>query len=119
MAPYNDSLGAECFPRMRMRSKVNRLEVRAALNMSINILPFWLCTFPVSCDIIALYWCIRLNGDVCEVIDYFWPYLWNVFLLHSIYNPGMYMLSSYEFRRALPRATRKLMNIFGVRVNEN
>jgi hypothetical protein len=58
-----------------MRSKVNRLEVRAALNLSVNILPFWLCTFPLSCDIIALYWrCVRLHGDDCDAIDSFWPY---------------------------------------------
>ena len=44
----------ECFPWMSGRSKINRMEVRAALSMSINVLPFWLCTFPVSCQSIAL-----------------------------------------------------------------
>ncbi len=54
MASYDDYLDAECFPWMLpMRSKVNRLEVRAALNMFVNILPFGLCTFPVSCVIIG------------------------------------------------------------------
>jgi 5-hydroxytryptamine receptor 1 len=72
----------------------------------------------ISLGCCQLYWCFRLNGDVCDVIDSFWPYLWNLFLLHSIYNPAMYMFSSSEFRRALPRATRKLINIFGIQVNK-
>lgn len=36
----------ECFPWIQPRSKVNRLEVRAALSMSMNVLPFWLLYSP-------------------------------------------------------------------------
>ncbi|KAI9558837.1 hypothetical protein GHT06_015626 [Daphnia sinensis] len=101
--------GHGCFPWMHSGSKVSRLEVQAALNMSVNVLPFWLCTFPVSCYAIGLYWCIRLEGD-CSIILRSWPYMWEFFLLHSIYNPVMYMLSSSEFQRAILHIIRKLIN---------
>ncbi|XP_057369339.1 uncharacterized protein LOC130690340 [Daphnia carinata] len=104
-----DHLGAGCFPWMQSRSKISRLEVQAALNMSVNVLPFCLCTFPVSSYAIGLYWCIRLEGD-CSAILRTWPYMWNFFLLHSIYNPVMYMLSSSEFQRAILHTIRKLIN---------
>ncbi|KZS17527.1 Uncharacterized protein APZ42_016400 [Daphnia magna] len=104
-----DHLGAGCFPWTHSNSKISRLEVQAALNMSVNVLPFWLCTFPVSSYAIGLYWCIRLEGD-CSPILLTWPYMWNFFLLHSIYNPVMYMLSSSEFQRAILHILRKLIN---------
>lgn len=96
-------------------SKLNRLEIRAALNMSVNILPFWLCTFPVSCSVVVLYWCIRLEGE-CGSILLPWPYLWNLFLLHSIYNPVMYMATSSEFWRALVHITNKVAIAFHVKL---
>lgn len=86
--------------------QVNRLEVQAALSMSINIIPFWICTFPVTCNAIALYWCIQLEAD-CSFIIAVNPYLRNMFLFHAIYNPITYMLSSTEFRRALVRFLRR------------
>jgi hypothetical protein len=92
-------------------TRINRLEVRAALDMSVNILPFWLCTFPVSCYAMALYWCVRLEGD-CHTVFLTWTYMWDLFLLHSIYNPIMYMSTSSEFRRALFHIVRKCINIF-------
>ncbi len=70
-----------------IRSKVNRLEVQAALNLSVNILPFWLCTFPVSCYAIVVYWCIRLDAN-CDNIVAIWNYFWDTFMLHSVYNPS-------------------------------
>ena len=86
--------------------QVNRLEIQAALSMSINIIPFWICTFPVTCNAIALYWCIQLGED-CSFIIAVNPYLRNMFLCHAIYNPITYMLSSTEFRRALVRFLRQ------------
>ncbi len=106
-----ENLDTECFPWIQVRSNINRLELRAALNMSVNILPFWLCTFPVSCCVMALYWCIRLEGN-CENILLPWPYVWNLFLLHSIYNPLMYMCTSSEFWRAFIHTKNKLIGIF-------
>lgn len=44
-----------CFPRLCGRSKFSRLEFRAAFNMSINVLPVWLCTFPVALNAISPY----------------------------------------------------------------
>jgi 5-hydroxytryptamine receptor 1 len=40
--------------------------------------------------------------------------MWDFFLLHSIYNPVMYMMSSSELRRALFHFARKLMNKFHI-----
>ncbi|EFX83679.1 hypothetical protein DAPPUDRAFT_301588 [Daphnia pulex] len=78
--------------------------------MSINVLPFWLCTFPVSCSVMAFYWCLRFKGN-CDYILLPWPYLWNLFLLHSIYNPIMYMCTSSEFWRALLHTVNKLTGL--------
>ena len=88
------------------RPKINALEIRAAITMSVNILPFWVCTFPVTCNAIALYWCIRLGHD-CSIIFMINPFLRNMFLFHVIYNPMMYMLTSREFRRALSHFIQK------------
>lgn len=105
-----DHFGTRWLPSIHTSSsKISRLEIQAALNMSVNVLPFWFCTFPVSCYAIGLYWCIRTEGD-CSTILRTWPYMWNFFLLHSIYNPVMYMLYSCEFRRAILHITRKLVN---------
>ena len=94
------------FSWFRMRPNIKGLETRAALSLSINVLPFWVCTFPVTCNAIALYWCIRLESD-CSIIFKINPYLRNMFLFHAIYNPFMYMLTSHEFRRALSHFIRK------------
>jgi 5-hydroxytryptamine receptor 1 len=101
-----------------MRTKINRLEVRAALDMSVNVLPFWLCTFPVSCYAMALYWCVRLEGE-CDAVFLTWTYMWDLFLLHSIYNPVAYMSTSTEFRRALLHIARKFINVFHIEIREN
>jgi 5-hydroxytryptamine receptor 1 len=93
------------------RFKIHRLEVQAAFIMSANILPFSLCTFPVSCYAIALYWCLRLDGD-CDTILLTWTYMWDWFMLHSIYNPVMFMSTSPEFWKALLRITRKWTSLF-------
>lgn len=96
----------ECFPWFHnIRPQINRLDVRAAISMSINILPFWVCTFPVTCNAIALYWCYRFRSD-CSIIFAVNPYLRNMFLIHVIYNPAMYMLCSFEFCRALSHFVR-------------
>ncbi len=95
------------------RSKIHRLEVQAAFIMSANILPFSLCTFPVSCYAMALYWCLRLEGD-CDTILLTWTYMWDLFMLHSIYNPVMFMSASPEFWKALLRITRKWTKMFHV-----
>ncbi|KAK4014366.1 hypothetical protein OUZ56_026892 [Daphnia magna] len=97
----------ECFPWMQGRSIVSRMEARAAVRMSVNLLPLWLCTFPISCTSLAIYWCIRLGGD-CTILGQIMSYLRDVFLLHSIYNPVMYMCTSSEFRRAFNHIAWKL-----------
>ena len=90
-----------CFPWERINpNKINAYEIRAAITMSINSLPFWVCTFPITCNTIALYWCIRFEYD-CSIIFTIGPYLRNIFMFHGIYNPLMYMLTNREFRQAL------------------
>ena len=102
-----------CKQIIKRSNKVSRLEIQAALIMSFNILPFSLCTFPVSCYAIALYWCIRLEGD-CDNILLTWTYIWDLFMLHSIYNPVMFMSTSPEFWKALLHISKKITNIFHI-----
>ena len=97
----------KCFSWARISpNKINAFEIRAAITMSINILPFWVCTFPVTCNAIALYWCVRLEYD-CSIIFTINPYFRNIFIFHGIYNPLMYMLTNREFRQALSRFFKK------------
>lgn len=109
-----DQTGTECFAWIPGRPKINRLEVRAALSMSVNVFPFWLCTFPVSCQAIALYWCMRLEADCYTTIYQNSSYLRELFMLHSIYNPLMYMITSCEFRKAFFHISWKLGNEFKI-----
>jgi hypothetical protein len=95
-----------CFSWFYSRPKISRLEIRAALSMSINVLPVWLCTFPVTLNAIAIYWCFCLQIN-CPVIMQINPYITDLFLLDFIYNPLMYMSSSTEFKRALVRLKHK------------
>ncbi|XP_059351573.1 5-hydroxytryptamine receptor 1B-like [Daphnia carinata] len=102
----------------RAASKVNRLEVQAAFNLSVNVLPFWLCTFPLSCFAIATYWCTRLGAN-CDTFLLLWTYMWDIFMLHSIYNPLMYMISCHDFRRAFYHIIRKLANKCNMHIQKN
>lgn len=111
----DDRLGNECFSWIPTRSKVNRLEVRAALTMSANIVPFWLCTFPVSIHALALYWCILLQAD-CYAVFHMTSYLRDFFMFHSIYNPVMFMVTNSEFQRALLHVAWKLKRGFNWRL---
>ncbi|EFX83638.1 hypothetical protein DAPPUDRAFT_100265 [Daphnia pulex] len=89
-----------CFSWFFNRQKLSRLEIRAALSMSINMLPFWLCTFPVTLNGIAVYWCFHLQ-TFCPLAFYTNSYLVDWFIVHTLYNPLMYMLTSKEFKRAV------------------
>jgi hypothetical protein len=109
--PINNEDNIEWFPWKSNRSKISRLEIQAALNLSVNILPFWLCAFPVACYSITFFWCIRLE-TTCETIVLTFIYFWDVFLFHSIYNPIMYMTTCSEFRRALKHIAKKLSTKF-------
>ncbi len=89
-----------CFSWLSSRPKLSRLEIRAALSMSVNMLPFWFCTFPVTLVGIAIYWCYCLQIN-CSVVYRINQYLVDWFTIHTIYNPAMYMFTSKEFKRAL------------------
>ena len=89
-----------CFSWFANRSKINRQEIRAALNLSINMLPFWLCTFPVTLNGIAIYWCVLLQSN-CPIVYRINPYFTDWFIVHTLYNPMMYIFTSKEFKRAL------------------
>ncbi|KZS17503.1 Uncharacterized protein APZ42_016373 [Daphnia magna] len=99
-------------------SKANRLEVQAAFSLSVNILPFWLCTFPLSCFSITTIWCTILGGN-CGTFLLMWTYMWDIFMLHSIYNPLVYMITCHEFHRALCHIIRKLANKFHMQIGKN
>ena len=93
--------------RFLPHSGIKRLEIRTALQLSVNILPFWICTFPLTCCSMALYWCIRLELN-CSLVFAVIPYLRDLFLIHVVYNPVMYMSTSAEFQRAVVHLFRKL-----------
>lgn len=84
------------------RKRCNRLETRAALSFSINTLPFWLCTFPITLAGISLYWCVYLQLS-CPVVVPTNRHLKHLFFIHHIYNPTTYVLTTKEFQRALVR----------------
>lgn len=98
----------DCFPWVP--PQYDRLEVRAALNMSINTILFSIFTFPVVCNAMSLYWCKRFEWE-CSLNVSLLPYLRYVFIFHVIYNPLMYMLGSHEFRRAFKRLIGKWLPI--------
>jgi hypothetical protein len=58
----------QCFAWFHTRPKISRLEIRAALSLSINFLPVWLCTFPVTLNAIAIYWGFRLGTELPDTI---------------------------------------------------
>ena len=96
----------DCFPWLQSHIKLSRLEVRAALNMSVSVLPVCLCTFPVTLNAIAIYWCIRLQRN-CALLFGINPYFHDLFLIQAIYNPLMYMWRSAEFWRAVSHSLQK------------
>lgn len=96
-----------CFSWFYNRPKFNRMEIRAALTMSVNVLPVCLCTFPVTLNGIAIYWCIRL-GKNCPILYQLNPYIYDFFQIYIVYNPIMYMFTSTEFKRALIHLKKKL-----------
>ena len=112
----SDSLPATCVNNQELNAcfswakigpnKINPLEIRAAITMSVNILPFLVCSFPVTCNAIALYWCIRLESD-CLIIFTINPYFRNIFIFYGIYIPLIYMLTSREFRQSLSLFLKK------------
>ena len=98
---------ALCFSWIFNRPKLNRLEIHAALSLSVNMLPFWLCTFPITLNGIAIYWCVRLQSN-CPTVFGMNPYITDWFTIHTLYNPLMYMFTSKEFKRALFHLKEKL-----------
>ena len=96
-----------CFSWFANRSKHNRQEIRAALSLSINMLPFWLCTFPVTLNGILIYWCVRLQS-YCPTVYRVNSYLTDWFIVHTLYNPLMYMITSIEFKRSLIHLKKKM-----------
>lgn len=95
---------ADCFPWFR--PQINRLEVKAALNLSVNTIPFWICTFPITGFGISIYWALvyRLDCSMLLTINFYMDFM---FLFHLVYNPVMYMCRSLEFRRAFKRFCQK------------
>ena len=97
-----------CYPWFQSRSKLNRLEIRAALFMLINVLPFLLCTIPLTLNSIVFYWCNnRLQNTNCSILFKMNPYLRDLVRLHTFYTPIMYMTTSREFHRALIHLIQK------------
>jgi 5-hydroxytryptamine receptor 1 len=61
-----------CFSWFANRSKLNQQEIRATLSLSMNMLRFWLCTFPITVIGILIFWCIRLQSN-CSIVYHINP----------------------------------------------
>ena len=82
--------------RTRMPSN---LEAKAALSLSIYVLPMWLFHFSQALYAFTLFWCLKF-GFECKTLMGLNVIEKNVYLLYSLYNPIMYAATSREFRRA-------------------
>ena len=85
----------------------NRLETRVALHFSVNVLPFWLCTFPLTMAGISICWCIYFQSN-CYALFPVNRLFKRLFFMHHIYNPLAYVFTSKEFKRALRRFLSRL-----------
>lgn len=88
--------------------QLSKLEVRAALSLSINVLPMWLCHLPIAVSAIALYWCFyqHQSGD-CGAIVQVNVWMKNVYFAHSLYIPCTYVITNREFHRAFNHSIRR------------
>lgn len=88
--------------------RIGRLDFKAALIFSVNVLPFLLCTIPLSLNTMAMCvcskWDLNCSGGLMLQIDAYLKY--SVFT-PCIVMPAVYMGSSNEFQRALVHLCRK------------
>ena len=99
-----------CLARFLPLSGSKSLEIRTALQLSVNILPFWICTIPLTCNSLALYYCMKFQVKSSLVFTTNF-YMRDLFLIHVIYNPIMYSLTNAEFQRAFVHFIRKLFRM--------
>lgn len=99
----------QCFPMGRARGGIDRLDFRAALILSANVLPFWLFTFPLAFYTMAFYWCARFQLDCSmDMLQRADVYVKSLFFVPCIYMPMMFMWNSSEFLRAFRHLFRRI-----------
>lgn len=86
------------------------LEAKAALRLSINVLPMWLCHFPQAIFSFVVFWCLKSEKE-CESIIKIDAIIKNFYFAFTFYNPLMYVVTSKEFQRAVGRLCKKKMKI--------
>lgn len=108
--PSNQAFNLHCFPWGKtQRTGIARLDFRAALILSVNVLPFWLFTFPLAFYIMAIYWCSKLQLECSyELMMEADGYVKFLFYTPCIYMPVMYAMNSSELQRALKHLFKKI-----------
>ena len=80
----------------------SNLEAKAALSLSIYVLPMWLFHFSHAFYAFSMFWCLKFGFD-CRPLMGINVFFRNAYILYSLYNPIMYLSTSKEFRRAFGR----------------
>lgn len=86
------------------------LEAKAALSLSVYVLPMWICHFPQAFFAFTLYWCLKL-GRHCMPVMEINSMMKNIYFFYTFYNPVMYAVTSREFRRAFARLYKRRMRM--------
>lgn len=89
--------------------RINRLELEATVTLVCGVMSLCFFSLPYSAVSIGDWICRRYIGQFASIQQQQWcstaqftlPYLRELFLIHSVYNPIMYMIRSREFTNAL------------------
>lgn len=82
------------------------LEAKAALSLSIYVLPMWLCHFPQAFFTFALFWCLNFEKECISILKIN-AVVKNFYFAYTFYNPLMYVVTSKEFHRAVVRLCKR------------
>ncbi|XP_046447839.1 rhodopsin-like [Daphnia pulex] len=89
--------------------RINRLELEATVTLVCGVMSLCLFSLPYSAISMGDWICRRYlhpfspipHHNWCSAVQFTLPYLRELFLIHSVYNPIMYMIRSREFTNAL------------------
>lgn len=84
--------------------RINRLELEATVTLVCGVVSLCFFSLPYSAVSMGDWICRRhqpMEFRWCSTVQYTVPYARELFLVHSVYNPIMYMIRSREFSEAL------------------
>ena len=89
--------------------RINRLELEATVTLVCGVMSLCFFSLPYSAVSMSDWICRRhlhqfapiQHQKWCSSVQFTLPYLRELFLIHSVYNPIMYMIRSREFTNAL------------------